>query len=65
MDSLRPDEALMNLYVEGNREAHEIVNSWKFNQPITLMPQDELEEVSERCRVTFNFPRTDGELRAD
>jgi hypothetical protein len=55
----------MNLYVEGNREAHEIVNSWKFNQPITLMPQDELEEVSERCRVTFNFPRTDGELRAD
>lgn len=63
MDSLRPDEALMNALVDGDPRARAIVEAWRFRMPITLMTKADLEELSERCRTTFNFPRADdGEL---
>lgn len=65
MNSLKPDEALMNALVDGDPRAREIVKSWKPRLPITEMSKEELDELSERCRTTFNFPRAgDGELNA-
>jgi hypothetical protein len=60
MDSLRPDEALMNSYVDGDKRARAIVESWKPTFPTTLMTSEELDATSERCRVTFSFPRNNG-----
>jgi hypothetical protein len=54
----------MNELVDGSLRARLICESWKFKEPITLISRQELEELSERCRVTFNFPRTADSLRA-
>lgn len=61
MDSLRPDESLMVALADGDIRARAIVESWRFNEPITVMDGDELDELIERCHTTFNFPRTSGD----
>ena len=64
MLSLRPDEHFLIALVDGDFRARAIAESWRFKEPITTMPSDELDALSIRCRTTFNFPRAEGELHA-
>lgn len=59
MNSLKVGEEVMNAMVDGSLKALLIVESWKFHEPVIQMTKEELEEASERCRTTFNFPRID------
>ncbi len=60
MQSLRIDENLLVDFVMGDPRARMIVKSWKFNEPITVIPADELEEMSERTHTIFSFQRDVG-----
>lgn len=57
MKSLNIDENFMVALVDGDPRAALIAESWKFTFPVTEMTSLELDELSERCRTTFNFPR--------
>jgi hypothetical protein len=39
--SLRPDQILLDAYVEGNEIAVAIVESWKFNHPVLVLPAND------------------------
>ena len=54
MHSLRPDELLLVALVDGDPRARAIAESWRFHEPVTLMPSAELDELSERCHTVFN-----------
>jgi len=51
--SLRPDERLAFACAARNRTALALAECWKFNQPVTIMSDEELDALSERCHVTF------------
>lgn len=57
MNSLRVDEDLLVALADGDRRARAISEAWKFHEPVTLMDSQELDELSERCRTTFDFSR--------
>ena len=61
MQSLRPDEHFLIALVDGDPRAKAIAESWQFNEPITIMDSNKLDEMSERCRTTFSFPRSEGD----
>jgi len=51
--SLRPGPALMMAAASGSAEAYAIVESWRFNFPITTMPPAEFDAHSMRCHTVF------------
>lgn len=57
-DSKLPNEQLIFAFLDGDPRAREIVTSWRTRLFVTRMTKEGLEESSDRCRTTFDFPRT-------
>jgi len=57
MDSKSPDEELIFKFIDGDPRARVIVDSWRFRQPITVLPADEFDALVSRSRTVFAFAR--------
>lgn len=52
--SLRPDELLAAACAEGNEIALQILECWRFSEPVTLMPANDFDELVRRNTFTFS-----------
>jgi hypothetical protein len=56
--SLKPS-ALLGDFLAGDPEATEIIEAWKFHEPVVVMPREELEALAESRYTVFAGNLTD------